>query len=228
MRYLSNKETGVTLIELTVVLLILVALAGIAIPYISGTGSAAMCKATDVTMQNLKKVIMDRYYLDTLGHFPSDKYAADYNLRYLFIRDDGLDNNGDTKIDRVTNGGADIDTEDAWQPFDPTTQTGWRGSYLQGGVNNEVLDGWGNPIRIEVLSENDCKTKILLSATIPQPDYCARLISGGADSTITTTANRTGDDRVLYLQIPIPVNNGEDGIEKTSDDNTVNPSCDEN
>ena len=62
-----KQQTGVTLLELTVVLLVLVALAGVAIPYLGGTSSTALCNATDVTMQNVKKAIMERYYLDTLG-----------------------------------------------------------------------------------------------------------------------------------------------------------------
>jgi len=47
-----------TLIELRVVMLILIALAGLALPYVSGTTSKALCDATNVSMANIKKVIM--------------------------------------------------------------------------------------------------------------------------------------------------------------------------
>lgn len=204
--FFIRKQIGVTLIELTVVLLILIALAGVVTPYISGTSSTALCNATDVTMQNIKKVIMERYYLDTLGYFPKDTKdltVNDYDLKYLFTKPSAPD----------------------WQLFDSETQLGWRGPYLQNGVNNQVLDGWGNPVIIEVPSITECNT-ILKSTTAKEAD-CARLISGGFDSTITSqTKNRMDDDRVLYLTIPTPINNGTDNIENTSDDNTVNPSCD--
>lgn len=231
MRHLSNRETGVTLIELTVVLLILVALAGVAIPYISGTSSAALCRATDVTMQNVKKVIMERYYLDTLGHFPVSKTAgvvgSDYNLKYLFYA-----------------GG--------WNLFDPATQIGWRGNYLQGGItltngenysatnlhnsfrdwglapNNHVndnltngdtviLDGWGRPLILQVYPD--------LSGNL-----IARLVSAGSGNGVGLIDNnnnplaeintligqpRNSDDRILYLNAPTPAAD-------------VNPPCDEN
>lgn len=218
--FFFRKQIGITLIELTVVLLVLVALAGVVIPYVGGTSSAALCNATDVTMQNIKKVIMERYYLDTLGHFPVSKTAGvvgnDYNLKYLFEA-----------------GG--------WDAFNPETQIGWRGSYLQNGIklgsgqylvgnldssfkdatvapNNHVhtdftnidtvvLDGWGRPLIIQVKNNGD-----------------AKLVSAGAGSglaineaAIDTLINgtRTNDDRILYLNAPTPATD-------------VNPPCNEN
>jgi prepilin-type N-terminal cleavage/methylation domain-containing protein len=222
-----QKQSGVTLIELTVVLLILVALAGLAIPYMSGTSSAALCKATDITMQNVKKVIMERYYLDTLGYFPKDTKdaVANYNLRYLFTKPTD------------------------WNLFDPATQTGWRGNYLQGGItlgsgqyiagnldvsfrdtntipptatphvnadvantDTVILDGWGRPLIIQVDTTN------------PNA-FVAKLVSAGAgnglgigDASIETQINGGrqpgSDDRILYLNAATP----------TAD---INPSCDE-
>jgi len=99
-------EKGMTLIELTVVLLILVALAGLVIPYIGGTSRKALCDATDVSMANIKKVIMGRYYLDTLGAFPKNtKAGTGYSLHYLFAKP------------------AD------WNVFDIDSQVGWNGAY---------------------------------------------------------------------------------------------------
>lgn len=87
----SIFEKGFTLIELTVVLLILVALAGLAIPYVGGTNRMALCQATDASMQALKSAIMggganSGFYMDLLGYFPkaTKSTTADFNLRYLF------------------------------------------------------------------------------------------------------------------------------------------------
>ena len=231
--FFIRKQTGVTLIELTVVLIMLVALAGVAVPYISGTGSTALCNATDVTMQNIKKVIMERYYLDTLGYFPKNTKAGnDYSLKYLFTK------------------------PNEWNLFNPETQTGWRGNYLQGGItltkdqyysivnlngsfkdatattphvntnpidadtgiNGDivVLDGWGRPIIIQVDIANNI----------------AKLVSAGSgtgsgigeaiiETPVTTATPANGyraansDDRILYLNAPTPAAD-------------VNPPCDQN
>lgn len=49
---------GVTLIELTVVLLVLVALAGLTLPMYTNTPRYAQCVATDATMANIRDAIM--------------------------------------------------------------------------------------------------------------------------------------------------------------------------
>jgi len=229
----SIDQKGMTLIELTVVLLILIALAGLALPYVGGTSSKALCDATDISMANIKKVIMDRYYLDTLGNFPEDKGSADYSLHYLFSKGNGT---GD------------------WNDFDPDSQMGWRGPYLQGSVtldsndlsqldssfkdesssNNHVnrnlddndddhadfavLDAWGRPIVLQVTDCNDWDISTVSGK-------CARLISAGPygglgignaaidtqildDPTATTPEifeqHRQNDDRILYLNAPTP------------------------
>jgi prepilin-type N-terminal cleavage/methylation domain-containing protein len=221
---MNKKQHGVTLIELTVVLLILVALAGLVSPYVGGTGQKAMCEATDVSMQNIKKVIMENYYVDTLGRYPrktqNPTTSTDYNLTCLF------------ESCNVPN-------------FDPVTNVGFRkGSYLQNGmqlsatdvgqlnnsftnntdgvfVNNYltandmvILDAWGRPIVLQVPSVADCQA-------VFGKDDCARLVSAGSgngvglnngaiDTLIQDTVNtpphlgRTGDDRILYLNIPTP------------------------
>lgn len=224
-----------TLIELTVVLLILIALAGLALPYVSGTSSKALCNATDVSMANIKKAIMDRYYLDTLGKFPATKGGSDYSLHYL-----------------MTSGG--------WQNFDPDSQVGWRGPYLQGAITLDatdisnldssfkdisaapnhhvnkdfvasdftVFDGWGRPIILQVTDDCDDWDVDVPSMSGQQ---CARLVSAGPfgglglgnagidtqiiDNAATLTVeeqHRQNDDRILYLNAPTPAQD-------------INPSC---
>ena len=201
----QKKQLGMTLLELTVVLLILVALAGLAIPYVSGTNRKALCNATDITMANIKRAIMDGYYLDTLGKFPQDldgltvNGTPSYNLHFLFA---------DTNL-------AVSRTHKA---FDPSSAIGWRsGGYLQNGFVLEsnltgtfanstytdpflanhivVMDGWGRPIALQVT---------LGVARLVSAGFGSGVGVGKADFETTISGNRAGDDRVLYLNAPTP------------------------
>lgn len=201
-----------TLLEITVVLLILIALAGMVAPYVSITSGTAACQATDATLQAVRQAIMGGkagpgYYADTLGYYPKASQASTdtaYNLKYLF-------------------------EQGSWPDYNPKTSVGWRGPYLMTGVsladktklashfNNAtyvhaladgdsiVTDGWGRPIILQV------------PATCQD---CARLVSAGpgsgpglSDADIDTAiegnegAEVRGDDRVLFLKIADPGNN---------------------
>ncbi len=210
-------QKGMTLIELTVVLLILIALAGLAIPYVSGTSRMALCQATDASMQAIKTAIMgggtnSGFYGDTLGYYPkaTKSATADFNLRYLF-------------------------EQGSWSTYNPKTAVGWRGPYLRSGgvaplgldasfsqvyspasqptgtvhsvlTGSQVLDAWGQPIILQVPYDATTATYNL--------EY-ARLVSAGPNhsgietkiqyvSTLTPLpdASDRGDDRVLYLKMP--------------------------
>ena len=201
-----KKQCGVTLLELTVVLLILIALAGLAVPYVGGTAGKALCDATDVTMANVKRTIMDRYYLDTLGAYPVSAGGADYSLKYLFISGGRPD-------------------------YDPDTQVGWRGPYLTNSAilafeadlmtnlasaagtyvhsafadgDAVVLDAWGRPI---VLQVNGSVARLVSAGP------GSGLGISGADIDTGITDNRQADDRILYLNAPTPAAD-------------VNPRCD--
>jgi len=227
----QNKQAGMTLIELTVVLLVLVALAGLAIPYVSGTSRKALCDATDVSMANIKRVIMEGYYLDTLGHYPQDLSVLSantgsekYQLHFLFSK--------------TSLGGR------VHKSFDPDSAIGWRtGGYLQdaqvlgadlttGRYDNAtytepflsghhvVMDAWGRPFVIQVVGEAVCtdSTKWNMDTT---ETVCARIVSAGAGSGLgegkaqldtKITGKPANDDRVLYLNVSTP----------SAD---INPSC---
>ncbi|WP_442497262.1 hypothetical protein [Methylobacter sp. sgz302048] len=223
-RFHKTLQSGMTLLEITVVLLVLIALAGLVVPYVGGTGSAAMCKTTDATLQTVKQAIMGGtagpgYYADTLGSYPSiDKASSDYNLKYLF-------------------------EQGSWPEYNPKTGVGWRGPYLLTGsvingtlhgsfgtvfdpaspattayvhvnittdTGSQVFDGWHRPVILQIPYFNDAL----------QPDY-ARLVSAGPgsglkseeaaiDITIQSRGDKDsyrGDDRVLFLKIPDPGSN---------------------
>lgn len=224
-RFHKTMQSGMTLLEITVVLLILIALAGMVVPYVGGTGGAAMCKATDATLQAVKQAIMGGkagpgYYADTLGNYPADRGDIDYNLKYLFIA-------GDKDED---------DSIPDWPAYNPQTGVGWRGPYLMTGISladktklaanfsngtyvhaladgdSIVMDGWGRPIVLQVPPTCSISTN---------PTDCARLVSAGpgtgiglSDADIDTKiennedASDRGDDRVLFLKIPDPYDKG--------------------
>jgi len=219
-RFHKAMQSGMTLLEITVVLMALIALAGLVVPFVGGTGSMAMCQATDATLQAVKQSIMGSlagagYYADTLGSYPSDRGDTDYNLKYLFIAGDG------SGTDPIAD----------WPAYSPQTGIGWRGPYLMNGTNlaskatlaanfsdatyvhaladgdTIVNDGWGRPVILQVPAT--CSVSA-------NPADCARLVSAGPgtgnglpdadiDTAITDDdASNRGDDRVLFLKIPDP------------------------
>lgn len=227
-RQIRTMQQGMTLVELSVVLLILIALAGMAVPYVGGLGSTAMCQTTDATMQAVKEAIMGGksgpgFYGDMLGRYPALRNTpAGYSLTYLFEQGD-------------------------WQAYNPKTGMGWRGPYLSGGANLSVAagshfvtaayahaqsngqtginDAWGRPLVLQVPSQASCDK--LTNRTGTQEGECARLVSAGPgsgpgngsgdidtlieDDPLTTgaaeiEAMRSLDDRILYLRIPAPIN----------------------
>ncbi|GAB4358265.1 MAG: hypothetical protein Kow0060_12170 [Methylohalobius crimeensis] len=132
---------GFTLLELTVVLLVLIALAAVVLPYTQGTVSQAACQATDATMAAVRDAIMGSaagpgYYSDIRNHLP-------------YYRDGS--GNEDCHDDTATGGDphyhlhflVNASTFDSANPkslcpgwlgqFKPRLALGWRGPYLQGG-----------------------------------------------------------------------------------------------
>ena len=126
-RYVNALQQGMTLIEVSVVLLVLVALAGLAVPYVGGIGSSASCQTTDATLHAVKDAIMGGaagagYYAGTLGKFPQDLNGLatttnpEYGLYYLFSSQN-------------------LQEYIKHQIFNAKTGVGWRGPYLTTGVH---------------------------------------------------------------------------------------------
>jgi prepilin-type N-terminal cleavage/methylation domain-containing protein len=206
----KNDQQGMTLIELSVVLLVLVALAGVVVPYVGGLGQRSACIATDASMQAIKEAIMGGasgggYYADMLGQYPKATQGtgtADYNLYYLFTMPTGA------------------------TAFNPNTGVGWRGPYLNNGttltdvskLSNHFTDKLQNYVNDSIANNQTVpldawgRTIILQVNTSVSPPV-ARLVSAGSGSgngfengelDTTISGNRTNDDRVLYLKIPMP------------------------
>lgn len=198
-------QQGMTLMELTVVLLVLTALAGLAVPYIDGTGATAQCTATETTMVAIRDAIVGSYeqpgYLEDMGALPGTLSAL-VNDHYCA---------GSSDPERTA--AKCNDAEGTWteQPaYNPATKRGWRGPYLLNTIlasakigstnfadnayvaapvvedSPVILDSYGNPIIIQNAGSD------------------ARLVSAGPNGVLETTlsdtegANRE-DDRLLYL-----------------------------
>ncbi|MDI1231380.1 MAG: prepilin-type N-terminal cleavage/methylation domain-containing protein [Methylobacter sp.] len=211
--YFKTLQRGVTLIELSVVLLILVALAGLAVPYVGGIGSTASCQTTDATMHAVKEAIMGGaagagFYGDTLGRYPSPKSTpTKYSLAYLFEPGDWPAYNTKTGVGwrgpYLQNGGV-LSTEsalnDSFTAYSTTTPNGK--AHIDHNVTTltQVFDAWHRPIILQV------PTTCSISSN---PLDCARLVSAGGDAIINTPINDEdadlrNDDRVLFLKIPDP------------------------
>lgn len=225
-----RHQSGMTLLELTVVLLILIALAGLAIPYVGGTGRMAMCQATDATMQAVKEAIMGGasgpgFYGDTLGYYPkaTKGTVADFNLHYLYEAGVWTSYNPKTGVGwrgpylmsgQIPNSGIDSSFASlATQIYDPATNTSGKvHAIINDSLNAQAMDAWNRPIVLQV-PYNAVSGKYEL-------EY-ARLVSAGpgagiapGDAQIDTAihnnpnASDRGDDRVLYLTMPDPYANG--------------------
>jgi type II secretory pathway pseudopilin PulG len=231
-RFHKARQSGMTLLEITVVLLVLIALAGLVVPYIGITSGMATCQATDATLQAVKQAIMGGaagpgYYADTLGDYPKASQAntdTAYNLKYLFEKG-------------------------SWPDYNPKTGVGWRGPYLSTGglvsgtlhasfgtvfdpgtpatdahvhvnittdTGAQVFDGWHRPIVLQIPYYDDDDEGPHTADYHPEN---ARLVSAGPGSglasneaSIETTiqskdASNRGDDRVLFLNIADPGSN---------------------
>ncbi len=162
------KRRGLTLLELSVVMAILGALASIAV---LNSGALLGQSRGDVTQQSLtqlRDVIAQTYWQDAGGSMPERNLnvtpvppgrMTTPQLRYLFI-------NPLTENTLTT---ADAGSTDMMVTYNPAYRLGWRGPYVvanngsvyainaaagffeQYGENGDpaVMDGWGNPIVIQ-------------------------------------------------------------------------------
>lgn len=152
---------GFSLVELVVVLVILVALAGLVIPLIGSQTEDSRNTATNASLTELRNVILGTYRQDMDKRLPRPGYYGvntkgrtdKPQLRYLFINPGTYTAPGTLETTAPT--------------YDPLYKRGWRGPYFMNstgrylvdaarnftkdyGENDDpaVIDGWGNPIVI--------------------------------------------------------------------------------
>jgi prepilin-type N-terminal cleavage/methylation domain-containing protein len=199
----SQNPRGLTLLELVVVLVILVALAAIVVPL---AGNLVGDSREDVTRQSLKEirnVIANMYWDDMYESLPwPDQAVIDAGQRANHPQLCFLLVNPETYQDE--NAG----TADDQQTFDPNYRRGWRGPYLtprQGstygidasrgfsnyyGENGDpgIFDAWGNPIVIQN------------PGLSPNGNEDVRIVSAGPDGELhipRTTATTALSDAVI-------------------------------
>ena len=156
----AKIRLGMTLAELVVVLVILVATAGLVVPLLSGVRGDARYSTTRASMQTLKNAIA-AYALDMKG-------VATYNAQFVMSNTTGVPNSLQDLIVQPQSG---TSPGTAVQSFNPLTRLGWRGPYLAGWTGTFTanldqsfyptnsaygllggpaqLDGWGNPIVLQ-------------------------------------------------------------------------------
>ncbi len=141
MMKLPRFQPGFTLLELTVALLILIALAGVVLPFTQGTVEQSACQATDATLMAVKEAIM--------GSGAGPGYYSDLRNRFPYYRDGS--GNADCHDDTATGGNPRYPLHFLFnvsattgtpkkslcpkplQTFHPNLALGWRGPYLQSG-----------------------------------------------------------------------------------------------
>jgi type II secretory pathway pseudopilin PulG len=213
-----RNQCGMTLIEMAVVLLVLIGLAGIAMPYLSGQSQAVACQTTDASLAAIRDAVVGSGaapgYLGDVGDLPrhpTAPAASGYSLHYLLADWDISDADC---LPPNAPGNANCDRHRA---FNPTTRRGWHGPYLlNGSILNETTGEMGIRdlfrARAAILLQipcNDANGNDGCDAGEARVADHARLVSLGPNGTLDTSeadvnaANR-GDDRVLFLRRPDP------------------------
>lgn len=189
-----SRCSGVTLLELVVVLAILAVVGALIVPSLSRHVEASRDTITRSSLAQIRSVILDSYYHDQFEQLP---YFAGYTqLKSLYVN------------------------PNPGQLYDPVTRRGWRGPYLLSPQNAPSyavvpshgftslygqdgdpapLDGWGRPIVLQ--------QPILIGGVISPSDLQdARLVSAGPNGVIDTphgvavpTAAQISDDLVIRL-----------------------------
>lgn len=175
---IHEYRAGLTLVELVVVMVILVALAGIALPLVGTVSDQARIDATNASLHRLQNVILNQYVPDMKGadiwaglaaspvynpdglpRYASTAFSTGVSppqLEYLFVN---------PAYESSSARGATLNS------YNSVTRLGWKGPYLTSGLgtypganalaasagftsaygatgDQTVLDGWGNPIVI--------------------------------------------------------------------------------
>ena len=214
----SIKATrGMTLIELSVVLLILVALAGMTLPYLSGTTSTAVCTTTDTTLAGIRDSILGTGaiagFKSDLGMMPT-YVGQPTNLTASNDYMEGI-------LSELYNNPVIPPNPSATPPtpgtpplpaYSVTTQHGWNGPYLTNGATCAnapqttlcdcsktampgvvfVLDSYSVNTSQQTCSDGITPQKDPIQlqhipATTTQPEYYF-LVSGGRNGIINTTS----------------------------------------
>jgi type II secretory pathway pseudopilin PulG len=180
-RFGSRWRSALTLVELVVVMVVLVALSGILIPMFGNLTYQSKMGATMETLRRLQELIRVRYVSDMGGVFLTQGTPPGANP-------DGLPRATPTAAPQMKYLYVDPNAGTTSAGFNATTGLGWNGPYMLGGqgvypgmnpnaaangfgsVFGSVgdptpLDGWGNPIvLVQITDQTNSTYYVVLSA----------------------------------------------------------------
>ena len=203
-----SRRNGLTLMELTVVLLILIATAFIVLPSFSkvevvtpaGTVESPVMIATQATMNTVREAIAGKDgVIESLSH-KSNALPREINE---IVQAEAPEHVSETAPEL--------------SEYDPVNKIGWKGPYAfptGRSVEGEptIVDGWGNELELQVDFDDD-------GTVDPTESKYIRVVSAGPNGQIETPADATnmkpgedqvneltldecGDDLVLFLRFP--------------------------
>ncbi len=175
---LIHQQQGFTLLELAVVLVVLIGLAGLLVPYVSNTSSRSACIATDTSLVAIRNAI--------IGNFENPGYFQDMGRLPITL---------DELFQQAAQAG-----------FNPITKLGWRGPYLVSAQTEDAFLT-DSKIIIQVPVDDDSDSDDCDDLGYANDSQCARLISDGPNGTpdtqpIEADGSSRVDDHILYLFIP--------------------------
>ncbi len=219
------RRSGLTLLELIVVLAILVALAAVTVPLLGNRVSSSQIDTTYQTMLAIREAIMGQpgYFPDTKGLSGGPYFTRSNSTTATAIADAaGMPA---TLNDLFVNPGFAMANGSS---YDPLSRKGWRGPYLNQTMGSLGTDSSGNVVIRDAFPPPTGQTAsnpILLewptaatAGSIPQSQWYqyVRLRSYGANGQASTggiattwvpstiTPTMYGDDLILYIRRDIP------------------------
>ncbi len=180
-------RNALTLAELVLVLCILVALAGVAIPIVSSNVSDAADSSTRASLAALRESMSD-YWRDT-KHITLDGVTTQSSEADRF------------KTDWLFKSPVNGSTSAA---FDPVLKQGWNGPYLMCPTGDVVihnglviLDAWHKPIVTQYVDPNATTKDVRIVSS--GPDGVITISAGTATSALNSS--NTGDDIYVALTL---------------------------
>jgi hypothetical protein len=216
-RKITNQQTpratnpvrrGLTLLELMVVLMILIATALILIPSFNnieivtpaGVSQSPVNIATQATLNTVREAIAgEDGVIETLSHKSN---ALPRKINDL-VQEEAPDHLSESAPEL--------------QQYDPVNNIGWHGPYISPTGRNAVgeptiVDGWGNELQLQIdfdedgiVDQTESKYIRVVSAgpngQIETPADFSNM-KPGKDATSELTLSECGDDLVLFLRFP--------------------------
>lgn len=143
-----KRNSGFTLMEIMVVIIIIAVLASVAGPMITSITDQGRTSATKSGLSNLKTALIQ--YKSDLGHYPHADNTMKYASNFAVCNQCGLgpsETNNCLVNDKITPAGAGAAGK--WWNVGLSSANylrRWKGPYMDADPADFMLDAWGNPI----------------------------------------------------------------------------------